>query len=148
MGTVNQRNVTRNQSTADYSVKKIFVFDNRFVPSIVVNPDGEDVEAVTVTSGMLVTRVTGQVDQVQVATAANLANVIGVTKLEGSVDVEPDAQLNIDVCTKGTIDGNQLTLPSGVTLNTTVGTKVLKDVLESLGLHIDTSSVEHTAFDN
>ena len=54
----------------------------------------------------------------------------------------------INIGTKGTIDGNALTLPTGVTLNTMVGDKTLGDVLEGIGFHVDTSTVEHTDFDN
>lgn len=145
---VDQRNVTRNQSTADYSVKKIFIFDNRYKFVQFSNPSGGGAEAVEIESGMLVVRDTTNANGVLAATSANLANVIGVAKLDGKVSVEPGSTLPIDICTKGTIDGNLLVLPATVTLNTTVGTKALTDVLESLGLHVDTSAVEHTNFDN
>lgn len=254
--TVTQRGVTRNQSTADYELKKIFIWDNHFVEGVFKNTtdaileswgsgrlvarsagtyevatvvfsatplsagqtvilggltytstgattraelaaafanllDGATTGAGTATgsySGALTGFTTGPVisgttvvftavatgnttNLAQTGTGAaaaitivagtaaiatglipvtsgNLADVIGVSALEGTVDIGIDQSLNINYGTKGTIDGNALTLPSGVTLETVVGAKTLRDILESLGLHVDTSSVDNTKFDN
>jgi hypothetical protein len=81
-------------------------------------------------------------------TSSNLADVIGVVAIEGVNALGSGDSIACNICTKGTIDGNLLTLPSGVTLETVVGNKELRDVLESLGLHVDTSTVENTKFDN
>ncbi len=77
-------------------------------------------------------------------TSSNLADVIGITAVDGSVALDGGETSFINICTKGTIDGNFLTLPSGVTLDTVVGAKILRDIIESLGIHVDTSSVEQT----
>lgn len=142
---VTQRNATRNQSTADYQSKRIFIFDNRFIEGTYKNnAETDDVLSV----GKLCVRDTATANGFLPATNANLANVVGVVDLDGSVTLAENATTNINVCTKGTIDGNLLVLPSGVTLNTTVGSKSLRDVLEAIGLHVDTSTVENTKFDN
>jgi len=252
---VTQKNVTRNQSTADFEVKKIFLFDNRYVEGVYKNTTaGEQ----TLKSGMLTARASGTYEiatvvfsatsltagqtvilggltytstavttQSQLAsafanldagatsgsgtatgtysgaltgfttgsalsgttvvftavatgnstnlaqtgtgpasvitiepgssaianglipvTSANLANTVGITAIDGSVVLGVNDSANINYCSKGEIDGNKLTLPAGVTLDTVVGSKTLRDILEDLGLHIDTSSVEHTKFDN
>lgn len=142
---VTQRNATRNQSTADYQSKRIFIFDNRFIEGTYKNnAETDDVLSV----GKLCVRDTATANGFIPATNANLANVVGVVDLDGSVTLAENATTNINVCTKGTIDGNLLVLPSGVTLNTTVGSKSLRDVLEAIGLHVDTSTVENTKFDN
>lgn len=142
---VTQRNVTRNQSTADYDIKKIFIFDNRFVEGIFKNVTNS---VPVLQAGMLVARSATIPGGLIPVTSANLADVIGVCAVEGQNTLATDATINVNYCAKGTIDGNMLVLPATVTLDTVVGTKVLRDVLESLGLHVDTSSVQHTKFDN
>jgi len=249
---VTQVDATRNQSTALFSLKRIFIFDNRFVPGIYKNTSGA---TINLQGGMLAARAAGTYEQAtatfvaltagqtmiiagltytstgattaaQLATAfasldngattgagtatgtysgtltnystgaangavvtftaettgaktdlvatgtgttptwtyvqgtatsgtgfipvtsANLADTIGITALDGVVALPDSESLAINIGTKGTIDGTQLTLPAGVTLDTVVGNKVLRDILESLGLHIDTSTVENTKYDN
>jgi len=255
MQTITQRNATRNQSTADFEVKRIFLFDNRFVEGVFKNTSGSDL---TIKTGMLVARAAGTYEQASVlfnatslaagetvilggltytstgvttqaqlaaafanlaagattgagtatgsysgaltgfstgavqggntvvftatatgntsnlaqtgtgpastititqgttavanglipVTSGTLANTIGVAAVDGEVLLANAESLNINYCTKGNIDGLQLVLPAGVTLETVVGAKTLRDVLESLGLHVDTSTVENTKFDN
>lgn len=77
-------------------------------------------------------------------TSSNLADTIGITAVEGPVAVADSQTLFINICTGGGIDGSLLTLPSGVTLDTVVGNKSLRDVLEAIGFHIGTPAVEHT----
>ena len=67
---------------------------------------------------------------------------------EGESTIEANGTKNINICTKGTIDGTALSLPEGVTLETAVGNKTLSDVLEGLGFHIDTSTIENTKIEN
>lgn len=255
MPTVIQRNVTRNQSTADFLEKRVFVFDNRFVEAIYKNTTGADL---TLETGMLVARALGTYESAYVlfnatplsagqtvilggltytstaatsqsqlaaafanldagattgagtvtgaysgsltgfstagvvggnsvvftatatgnatnlaqtgtgaastitvtagvttsangvipVTSANLADTIGIVKSDSAFLLNNSDSLAINYGTKGTIDGNMLVLPAGVTLETVVGNKTLRDVLESLGLHVDTSSVELTNYDN
>ena len=144
---VTQRNATRNQSTADYESKKIFIFDNRFIEGVYKNNSGAEL---TLRSGMLVVRDTSVVNGFLPATLANVANVLGVVSVDGSVVLANASTTNINICTKGTVDGNLLIMPSGVTLNTvpTDATKTVRDFLEAIDLHVDTSSVEMTKFDN
>lgn len=144
---VTQRNATRNQSTADYESKKIFIFDNRFVEGVFKNNSGG---SLTLQTGMLVVRDTAVAGGFLPATAANIEAVIGVVAVDGSVVLANAATANINICTKGTIDGNLLVLPATVTLNTvpTDATKTVRDILEGIGFHVDTSSVEMTKLDN
>ena len=142
---VTQRNETRNQSTADFQSKKIFIFDNRFENGSYKNNTVGDLD---LTAGMLVARDLTVDGGLIPVTSANLADTIGIAAYDGTVTIATTASVVTAYATKGTIDGNQLSLPATVTLNTDVGTKSLKDVLEAIGFHIDTSSVEHTKFDN
>lgn len=144
---VTQRNATRNQSTADYESKKIFIFDNRYTEGVFKNNSGS---SLTLLTGMLAVRDTAIAGGFLPATVANIESVIGVVAVDGSVVLANAATTNINICTKGTIDGNKLILPATVTLDTvpTDATKTVRDILEGIGLHIDTSSVEMTKFDN
>lgn len=81
-------------------------------------------------------------------TSSNLANIIGITAMDDSVDLAINQELFINFGVKGGIDATQLVLPSGVTLDTVVGSKTLKDVLEAIGFHLDNSTVENTKYDN
>lgn len=147
MSTATQRNATRNFSTADYNkTPKIFIFDNRFVPGTFENVTGG---AVTLEPGTLMLRSTVTVDgYVPAIAGATLANVVGISANEKAFELAAAGSAPINVGTKGTINGNLLSLPGGVTLDTVVGEKRVKDILEGLGFHIDTSAVEHTKEDN
>lgn len=142
---VNQRNQTRNQSTADYQSGRIFIFDNRYQEGVFKNNTAGTIE---LSAGQLIVRDTEVEDRFLPATSSNLADVIGISAYEGSTDLEPNESKNMNICTKGSIEPTMLVLPDGVTLSTTVGNKSLKDVLESLGFHIGEGAVEMTEFDN
>lgn len=141
---VEQRNVTRNQSTADYSGGCVFIWSNKFTEGTLT----VGTEAV-VKNGMLVVRDTAVENGYKLADTDNLADVVGVLKV-GDCDVElpADTALNVMVCTSGTVDGNLLVFSDGITLKTTVDNKSLLDVIQGLGITVDTTGVEHTKFDN
>jgi hypothetical protein len=82
-------------------------------------------------------------------TATNLADTIGIAAMEGDiVALAGGATLQIMHCVKGDVDANLFVLPAGVTLDTPVGNKALRDVLEGLGLHLVNGSIENTKADN
>lgn len=87
-------------------------------------------------------------DGVVIGTSANAADTIGITAHEGKVTLPINGMININIGVKGTIDGQKLTLASGLTLSTLVGSKNFRDILEVVGFHVDTDSTEHTEFDN
>jgi len=251
---VTQRNATRNQSTADYEVKRIFVFDNRFVEANFKNNSGANLD---LQAGLLVCRDTGTYETASVAfsatplsagqtvilggltytstaattqaqlaaafanlevgattgagtatgtysgalagwatgpvvggntvvftstttgnvtnlaqtgtgassvittvpgstavangvvaaTSGNLANLVGVSAYPGITTLTPDDVVLINYGTKGTIDPNYLVFPAGVTLDTLVSGRNVRDLLENIGLHLE-PGVENTKFDN
>lgn len=140
-----QRNATRNQSTVDYDRKQICIWDNRFVEGIFKNTTAG---SITLVPGNLVARSITVVNGFIPVTIDNLADVIGIAVQEGDVVLAASATSNINIVVSGGIDGGTLSLPAGVTLNTVVGGKVLKDVLNSLGLHIGEGATDHTKLDN
>ena len=142
---VTQRNATRNQSTADFQQKKIFLFDNRFENGVFKNNDEADIDVV---AGLLVARDNATANGLIPVTALTLANVVGIVNIDGTVTLAEDETVEVAYATKGTMNGNLLPLPATVTLNSTVGSKSLKDVLEGIGFHVETNIVENTNFDN
>lgn len=254
--TVNQRNATRNQSTADYTQKRVFLFGNSFDSGLLKNTNAAELELV---SGVLVARAagtyetasvefsataltagqtiilggltytsTGATTQAELAaafanleegattgagtatgsysgslsgwstgavtdgktvlftatavgnvtnlaktgtgasptitivaggstasagglipvTSSNLADTIGILTYEGVGALGTDDELQVNFGIGGEIDGTELALPSGVTLNTVVGNKTLKDVLNAVGFVVRDNVVENTNFDN
>jgi hypothetical protein len=99
--------------------------------------------AITVVAGS-----TAVANGVVIATSSNLADVIGITAHEGEIVLPINGFANINIGVKGTVDGQKLTLPDTVLLTTLVGSKNFRDILETVGFHVDTDSTEHTNFDN
>lgn len=139
-----QRNATRNQSTADFQRKNLFLFGNRYAESIFNNNTAAEI---TATSGLLVVRDVANPTKLIPATAANLANVVGILNVEGEVPLAVSADLNCNLCLSGDIDASLLTLPATVTLNTVVGTRLLRDILTGLGFVLF-NVVENSKFNN
>lgn len=147
MTELNKRDVTRNQSTADYGQKRIFLFNNRYQEGTFKNNTGA---AYTLKPGTLVLRDTATPSQIIPAVAgATLANVIGIVKLDGEVAMATAETLDINFAISGDIDETHLELPAGVTLDTvpTDGSKTLRDILQGLGFVLQ-GSVQNTKYDN
>lgn len=142
---VTQTVSTRNQSTANYEHKNLFIFDNRFVEGVFKNTTGA---AFDLLGGLLVARDTETPNGFKPVTAANLADVIGISAYEGKTTLAANETANMNIGTKGTVEINSIVLPATVTLSTVVGEKTLRDVLEGLGFHLNEGAVEMTDFDN
>lgn len=138
-----QRNATNNQSTVDFQRDNIFMFQNRFQEAVLVN---KGVSAVEMATGMLVVRDTGTAGQVELAASGTLANVIGITFMN-PVTLAQNETSEINYAISGDIDVSLLELPSGVTLDTTVGAKALRDILTDLGFVLQ-NVTETSKFDN
>ena len=81
------------------------------------------------------------------ATSANLASVIGILKIEGQNTLANAATISANYCLSGDIDASMLILPDGVTLDTIVSGKALKDILTALGFVLN-NVTELSKFDN
>lgn len=81
-------------------------------------------------------------------TSGNLANAIGIWLQDGSVTLAANATIPGSIVIDGVIDASMITLPLNTTLNTTVGNKAFKDIINGLGFKLDQSTVENTKFDN
>ena len=114
-------------SEAQYSDKKVFVFDNSF-------QNNETTDNAVVYGG-LVARKSAKI--VEALTAANIAKVVGIS----ASNVETSGALAY--ATKGTVIENNLTFPAGVTLDTLIGGTglTLRDKLEDLGFHLEFADI-------
>ena len=114
-------------SEAQYSDKKVFVFDNRY-------QNRETTDTAVVYGGLVCRKSAGVVEA---ATAANIAKVVGIS----ASNVETSGALAY--ATKGTVIENNLTFPSGVTLDTLIGLTglTLRDKLEDLGFHLEFADI-------
>ena len=83
------------------------------------------------------------------ATSATLANVIGILKTSsnGITTLLDGASMSANYAISGDIDATMLVLPNGVTLDTIVGSKALKDILTALDFRLN-DVVEMTKFNN
>lgn len=139
-----QRDATCNQSTVDFERRNPFLFGNRKCNAVLNNNTGADLEAI---SGFLVTRNTGTAGEIFPAQAGNLADVIGILDMSCVTTLADGETTNTCYAISGDIDATLLTLPAGVTLDTVVGNKVLKDILTDLGFILH-NVTENTKFDN
>jgi len=150
MTQVTQRSITRNQSTADYEIKHAFIWDNTFQNGSFKNTTGA---SFVLNECMLVARntaVAGGLIPVTYTDSStnNLADIIGIASQSGDITLASNASTNITYCTGGGVDARYLVLPAGVTLDTTVGNKALRDVIADLGIDLDNTTIEMTKFDN
>lgn len=98
--------------------------------------------AITIVQG-----VAAVADQLIPITADNLADVIGISANTEAITQAAAAVDNINYGVKGTIAEEKLVFPGGVTLDTSVGNKTLRDVLEDIGFHLE-GATENTKSDN
>lgn len=144
----NQRNATRNQSTADFQRKNIFTFGNRNQEGVFLNNTGADLTAL---AGILVKRSTGSLTNkdrfVPIEGGGDESAIVGILNVEGETVLAATETINCNVCISGDVDASLLTLPAGVTINTVVGDKLLKDILTNLGFVLN-NVTENSNFDN
>lgn len=125
---------TRNQSTATYSGSQLILYNPKYGPEVVYkNTTGADL---VVKSGLLVVRDTTTTGQIKSATDLNLADVVGVLLINDSLTLANNAVVNGQYLIGGDLDATQLILPSTVTLDTVVGNKFLRDILNDLGFKL------------
>lgn len=151
MTDLTQRNATRNQSTADYGQRRIFLFNNRYQEGTFKNNTGAEL---VLKAGSLVKR--DPANAAQVIPAANdktLQDVVGIVKLDEDVTLAAGATLVINFAISGDIDETELALPAGASLDafptdgTTPLTITLRDILQAKGFVLQ-GSVQNTKYDN
>jgi hypothetical protein len=147
---ITQRNANRNQSTADYQRKNVFLFGNRYQEVTFLNNTGA---ALDVENGLLVKRNPANVAQLIPATAGtdgvDLPKTVGILSIEGKVTLADAATISANVCVSGDIDTSLVTFPAATTLATLAVAegKTYKDILTALGFVLF-NVVEGSKFDN
>ena len=145
MADINQRDVTRNQSTLDISHSHLFTGNNAFEESVFLNNTGAEL---TLEPGTLVLRNAANTAQILPAVAdATIANVIGVIFIETEIVLAIGATLSVNYCTKGKVDETLLFLPDAYTLDTVAGSRTVRDHLNALGMNL-TATIDNTKYDN
>lgn len=142
MSTISQRNATRNQSTFDYDISKLFLFDNKYRKVNIANAGGTDLE---LKAGMLIGAV-GATYQVYKSGTANIS-VVGV--LAEDVTIASGDSEDVDICISGRVDESKLVLDGTDTLATIVSNRTIRDRLagDTLGIELVGGS-ELTKTDN
>lgn len=131
-------------STGDVSLGDTVVFTASAVGNVTNLAATGTGTAPTITT---VAGTAGTQDGFSPATSANLADVIGILKIDGTVTLANTSTTNAYYGLKGDIDATLLKLPLGVTLSTMVGNKSLKDLLTDLGFVLF-NVTELSNFDN
>lgn len=145
MQTISTRNVTRNQSTADYQQERVFLGSNDFQEAVFLNDTGAEL---VLESGLLVKRDTTTPGQIIPAvTGVTLADIIGVVMINGTVTLADDETAQVNYAINGDVDSGLLIAPDTVTLDTVVGNKSVKDILTTAGFN-PKAVTELTQFDN
>tara|TARA_R100000951_G_scaffold109183_1_gene106016 strand:+ start:223 stop:651 length:429 start_codon:yes stop_codon:yes gene_type:complete len=136
-----QRNATRNQSTVDISRGNVFLYNNRYQEENLI-ADAQSLSGLK--SGILLVRNGANVEP---AKAENLTDVIGILKIDGTVDLADGGKLGVYNCISGDIDVSLLTPPNGVVIDDSANGKAIKDVLTGLGFVLF-NVTENSKFDN
>jgi hypothetical protein len=142
--TSTQRNATRNQSTLDVQLDNIFICKNRFSTGTFKNTTAG---AFDLKTGIFVARHATLADTLIPVTSANVADIIGIAKVDGTVTLAAAGESFINYAISGDIDAGLIQFPATVTLDTMVGAKALKDVLNDLGFVLN-KVTENSKFDN
>ncbi len=147
MTDLNQRDSTKNQSTVDYSQRKIFLFNNRYQKGIFKNNTAG--ELVLKPGSLVLRNLVTPTQLIPAVAGATLVSVIGIVKLDGEIALAAGGTLDINFGISGDIDENELALPEGVTLDTipTEGSQTLRDILQSRGFVL-AGATENTKYDN
>ena len=96
----------------------------------------------TITNGT-----SGTLNGVSPVTQSTIGSTIGILKLEGTSTMADTTTLVASVCIDGDIDASMLILPQGITLDTIVSGKALRDILTTQGFVLN-NVIEGSKFNN
>lgn len=134
-----QRNANNSTSTVDYQSSKIFIGCNYFS-----NGSLKSASALTVKGGTPLFRA----NDGTLSTTVDWDKFVGVLATENDIELVANTAVTINYCDKGKINGNGIILPSGKTLDSIENGKSIKDYIQHIGIHIETSTRDFTKFDN
>jgi hypothetical protein len=103
---------------------------------------GASVTSITIQNGT-----SGTLNAVSPITSTTVGSTIGILKMEGINTMADGTSMLANVCIDGDIDASMLILPTGVTLDTIVSGKALRDILTTQGFVLN-NVIEGTKFNN
>lgn len=145
-GSVSTNLSTNNQQITDFDCSFIFLRDNKYEGGEYTN---DTYDAVTLTAGTLMGRVTVGGELIPLVSGAADGSNIPVGVLTQTVTVEAGETASINVCTGGEVAEEKVILDSGDTLNTVISGRQLRDRIASdtVGIVLVTGT-EMTQYDN
>lgn len=146
MSTIVTRDLTQNFGAADRDTSKIFIFDNSYRNVTFKNDTGADINLI---GGELVAIDPSDGTAVIIDVAASDGTEVPVGFVNSCPTVLDTETAPISICIGGDVVEDKIILPAGVTLDTVVGTRQLRDLItaETMGTRI-VPSTELTNFDN
>ena len=143
---IEQKNITRNQSTLLVTLEQVFLFNNKYDPTTFDNTTAA-AEVALVSGNLMFKLAAGTVDVLTEDT--QIASVVGIAAVDGELVVADAATAAINIAISGEVAEEKIILPGGVTLDTVIPTTTLtlRDRLNELGFHL-VSGVENTKHDN
>lgn len=157
MSTVTSTNVTNKQATFQYDVSKIFIWDNRYSKATFNNNTGAEA---SFAPGTVVGRVASSGKIVPFDSTATDGSQIPIGVLKNSVDALADDGdvTDVNFCVAGDVAEEKLLFQDTDDLDTvvtiqdgtpaaTTNTRIVRDMIESLGIRI-IEGTELTSLDN
>jgi len=145
-----EANVTTTGSTSSIAVAGVAVpgaVSYRTYIGTTTNAEGQYFASAT--PNITLTTATGTAKALPTVDASgNLDAAIGILLIEGPVVLANNGTVAGSIVINGVIDATMLSLPLNTTLDTAVGNKAFKDVINGLGFKLDQTTVENTKYDN
>lgn len=145
MSTVSQRNVSSNQTTTDFDLSKIFLFNNRYESDNYISNSGY--ATLTLLAGSVMGRIasSNQLTYAQSGAVDGSQYPIGV--LAQDVTLLAGQTQKVSICVQGDVSARKLIFVGGDSLTTVINGRTMQDWLQSYGPLVRFSE-EMTDFDN
>lgn len=127
-------------STANYEKKKLLLGGNSFSTGTLQNA-----AAISVDPGTPLFR---SADGKLTLAQTDWTKFVGVIVIPDTISLSAATPKTVDYCDKGKLNYLGLTLASGETIDTVKSGMTIKDHMQNIGLHLETSTRDFTKFDN
>lgn len=144
---IEQVNVTNNQSTLKITIEQVFLFDNRYDERILDNKTAS--AEITTKIGSLLFKNAATTVDILTDVDANIDKVVGILALVNDTVLADAETLDINMAISGDVNEDAIVLPGTMTFDDVIPTTniTLRDHLNNLGFHL-VKSIENTKFDN
>lgn len=140
------QNAENNMLTSNYSVKKIFVWNNRFQKATFTNSSGA---SVTLEAGLVLGQIATTRKLVELDPAGTDGSQYPIGVLAETVTLANGASADLTYCVEGDVAESELVMPYGVALTDVIEDKTLRQRIASdtVGINL-VGGTEMTSFDN